>query len=266
MNSSGTPTDGYSFGGTLGVLEPMRTDGPRIVKSVDMSALLAPPIAFAHRGARAHAPENTIEAFALALRLGATGLESDVWLTADGVPVLDHDGVVKVGMRRRMIADLDRARLPSHIPSLEDLYGVCGTGFELSLDIKDPAALIPVVEVARAAGATARLWACDHNWERLAANRRATHDVRLVDSTRLKRLTDGPERHASRLADVGVDAINMHHTDWNLGLSTLFHRFGRFSFAWDAQHERVLTDLVRMELDAVYCDDVELMMGVVAGP
>ncbi len=30
----------------------------------------------------------------LALRLGATGLESDVWLTADGVPVLDHDGVV----------------------------------------------------------------------------------------------------------------------------------------------------------------------------
>ena len=50
--------------------------------------------AFAHRGARAHAPENTIEAFALALRLGATGLESDVWLTADGEAVLDHDGSV----------------------------------------------------------------------------------------------------------------------------------------------------------------------------
>ncbi|MQA17795.1 MAG: hypothetical protein GEV09_28165, partial [Pseudonocardiaceae bacterium] len=47
-----------------------------------------PPIAFAHRGARAHAPENTLEAFALALRLGATGLESDVWLTADGEAVL----------------------------------------------------------------------------------------------------------------------------------------------------------------------------------
>ena len=47
-------------------------------------ALIAPPYAFAHRGARAHAPENTLEAFTLALRLGATGLESDVWLTADG--------------------------------------------------------------------------------------------------------------------------------------------------------------------------------------
>lgn len=52
-------------------------------------------IGFAHRGARAYAPENTLEAFALALKLGADGLESDVWLTADGVPVLDHDGSVR---------------------------------------------------------------------------------------------------------------------------------------------------------------------------
>ncbi|MDQ1372669.1 MAG: glycerophosphoryl diester phosphodiesterase, partial [Actinomycetota bacterium] len=57
-----------------------------------MDPLLRPPIGFAHRGARAHAPENTLEAFQLALKLGATGLESDVWLTHDGVPVLDHDG------------------------------------------------------------------------------------------------------------------------------------------------------------------------------
>ena len=66
-----------------------------------MESLRRPPIGFAHRGARAHAPDNTSESFELALRLGASGLESDVWLTADGVPVLDHDGVVRVGHRRR---------------------------------------------------------------------------------------------------------------------------------------------------------------------
>ena len=41
-----------------------------------LPSLIHPPIAFGHRGARAHAPENTLESFRLALRLGATGLES----------------------------------------------------------------------------------------------------------------------------------------------------------------------------------------------
>ena len=91
-----------------------------------LPSLVHPPIGFAHRGARAHAPENTIEAFALALRLGATGLESDVWLTADGEAVLDHDGVVR-GLRRRRMATVDRADLPEHIPTLAELFEVCGT-------------------------------------------------------------------------------------------------------------------------------------------
>src|SRR3984893_11667911 len=118
-----------------------------------MDSLLRPPIGFAHRGARAHAPENTIEAFLLALRLGATGLESDVWLTADGVAVLDHDGVVRSGLRRRRIADTPRAALPAHIPGLADLYEACGADFELSLDVKDAAAGPVAVAVARDAGA-----------------------------------------------------------------------------------------------------------------
>ena len=58
--------------------------------------LRSPQLLFAHRGARAHAPENTLEAFTLGLRLGANGLESDVWLTADGQAVLDHDGLTPI--------------------------------------------------------------------------------------------------------------------------------------------------------------------------
>ena len=71
--------------------------------SVEVTRLpsLRPPIGFAHRGAKANAPENTIEAFELAVRLGATGIESDVWMTSDGVAVLDHDGVVGRRPRRR---------------------------------------------------------------------------------------------------------------------------------------------------------------------
>ncbi|MCI3948826.1 MAG: putative phosphodiesterase, partial [Acidimicrobiales bacterium] len=101
--------------------------------------LREPPIGFAHRGASAHAPENTIEAFTLAKRLGATGLESDVWRTADGEVVLDHDGVVRVGLRRRPVAEVPRAALPASVPTLGELYDACGTDLEVSLDVKDPA-------------------------------------------------------------------------------------------------------------------------------
>ena len=45
----------------------------------------------AHRGASAHAPENTIPAFKLAERAGADAIELDIHLTADGVPVVVHD-------------------------------------------------------------------------------------------------------------------------------------------------------------------------------
>ncbi len=230
-----------------------------------VSSRRVPPIAFAHRGARAHAPENTLEAFALALRLGATGLESDVWITADGVPVLDHDGVVG-RVRRRPIASVDRADLPDHIPSLADLFATLGTGYELSLDVKDPAAGIPTVEVALAADPTVaeRLWLCDDDVDRLVSYRAASPAVRLVLSTRLARLKQGPERLAAELREESVDAVNLHHSDWSGGLTTLFHRFGRYAFGWDAQFDRVLDGLLRMGIDAVYSDHVDRMTDALA--
>jgi len=47
-----------------------------------------------HRGASGSAPENTLEAFELAVRQGADAFELDVRLTADGVPVVLHDATL----------------------------------------------------------------------------------------------------------------------------------------------------------------------------
>lgn len=227
-------------------------------------ALVTPPYAFAHRGARAHAPENTLEGFRLALRLGATGLESDVWLTADGEAVLDHDGIVG-RVRRRPVGTVDRAQLPAHIPTLEDLYAECGTEVQVSLDVKDPAAFDRVVAVARAAGGPAleRLWLCHHRWEQVVEWRGRCADVRLVDSTRLGRMKEGAERRAATLADRGIDAVNMHHLDWTGGLTTLFHRFGVLAFGWDAQLPRILAELVDAGIDGLYSDHVDRMVDAV---
>ena len=231
-----------------------------------LPSLRRPPIGFAHRGARAHAPENTLEAFQLAVRLGATGLESDVWLTRDGEAVLDHDGVVRQGLRRRRIAEIDRAALPAHIPTLQDLYAAVGTELEISLDVKDPAAFDRTIEVARAAGdgALERLWLCHPRWEQVAAWRAACPEVRLVDSTFLGYMSEGPEQRGAALAGSGIDAVNLHHSEWSGGLTALFHRFEVLCFGWDAQHGRILDDLLDCGVDAVYSDHVDRMVDALA--
>jgi glycerophosphoryl diester phosphodiesterase len=221
---------------------------------------LRPPIGFAHRGARAHARENTLDAFRLAVRLGATGLESDVWITADGHAVLDHDGVVGGRLRRRPIAEVDRAELPEHIPTLAELYEAVGTDLELSLDVKDPAAAAEVVATARDAGAEARLWLCHPDWRTVTGWRELSPEVKLVESTRANRLEGSPELHVARSAEAGIDVLNMHHSDWNGGLVAMVHRFEVLAFGWDAQHERVLRELLRSGIDGIYSDHVDRMV------
>jgi glycerophosphoryl diester phosphodiesterase len=228
-----------------------------------LPSLRVPPILFAHRGARAHAPENTIEAFTLARRLGATGLESDVWRSADGAAVLDHDGLVRRGLRRVPIRDLDRADLPESIPTLAELYEACGTDLELSLDVKDPEVVDEVLRTARTAGATERLWLCHPDLDLLASWRDSSVAVRLVHSTRLATIGK-PEPHAARLRELRVDAVNLHQSEWSGGMVALYHRFRRLSFGWDAQHERVIRALLATGIDGVYSDHVDRMVDVAA--
>lgn len=228
-----------------------------------LPSLLPRPITFAHRGARANAPENTLDAFRYALDHGVTGLESDVWLTADGVPVLVHDGTLG-RVRKRRIGDMRRAELPGHIPALGDLLEQCGTDYHLSLDLKDPRSGLAVFATIEAIspGLVARTWLCHPDLEVLTALRPVSRDLKLVHSTRLVRLDQGPERHAARLAEAGVDGVNLRKDEWSGGLVTLYHRFERTAFSWDVQFEHELRPIVRMGIDGVYSDYVDRMMSV----
>ena len=236
-----------------------------------LPSLLDPPVGFAHRGAKAHAPENTLESFSLALRLGATGLESDVWVTKDDIAVLDHDGVVRKGLRRLPIATFNRDELPEHIPSVAELFANCGTDFHLSLDVKAPEAYDATARAIRGADADmpTRTWLCDPVLANLETRRDELHDFKLVHSTRLGKLPHSPERHAASLAAASIDAMNMHYTDWNGGLVALFHRFSVIAMSWDMQFDYQLENGLRMGIDAVFSDHTDIMMSALereAGP
>jgi glycerophosphoryl diester phosphodiesterase len=102
---------------------------------------LPQPVIFAHRGASAHAPENTLAAFELALAQNADGIELDVKLAADGQVVVIHDATVDrtTGSQGR-VKDLSLAQLRAldagrffsenyrgeKIPTLEEVFETLG--------------------------------------------------------------------------------------------------------------------------------------------
>lgn len=228
-------------------------------------SVLQPPLAFARGDPSTESPQDPLAGFAGHLALGATGLEVEAWLTADGEPVLHHGATVRSGLRRRPLAELRRAQLPPTIPRLSQLYERCGTGYELALAAGDDDTVAAVVAVAREAGddAEGRLWLHGPSWTAAASWRTLSADVHLVDVTRIRNIDEGPERRAATVAGAGIDAVRLPESDWSPGLTTLFHRFGRLAFSGPAAHRRQLDALLAMGVDAVSSAQVERMVAAV---
>jgi glycerophosphoryl diester phosphodiesterase len=209
-------------------------------------------IGFAHRGApRDRSEENTLAAFRRALSLGAGGIESDVLLTADGVPVLVHAGISLRGPR---IADLKREELPEQIPTLRDLYQSCGSDFDLALDMAAPTAAAEVVSIAGEFGAIHRLWLTYWHLPALAAWRESWPDVRLVyPAMPLGRRRS--TRLIARLASLGIDALNVHHRFCTAQLVEQAHRDSLLLFVWGIKDGATLGRVATKGVDGVFCDD-----------
>ena len=138
--------------------------------------LLWPPLNIGHRGAAGEAPENTLAAFELALRQGADGVEFDVRLSADGMPMVIHDARLErttsgsgwVGehrasaLRRLNAGSWFNRRFPlrareryagARIPFLSEVLGWARDHKCRALvEIKEPAAVAKVVKEIEAAG------------------------------------------------------------------------------------------------------------------
>lgn len=224
-------------------------------------------LGFAHRGARADAPDNTVAAFTLALARGATGLESDVWLTRDGRAALHHGPALRpsAGRRRRPVGELLARELPRDVPLLEDLFAACGTDLDLSLDLKDGRSAETVLRVARAAGHDpARLWLCGRGLDPLAW-RALDPDVRLVSDTRRLHLRqDGWVGHLARVRAGGGSAVNLRRRHWTADLVGQVHGAGLLAFAWDVQSARRLRRVLALGVDAVYCDHVDRLVAALS--
>jgi glycerophosphoryl diester phosphodiesterase len=137
------------------------------------------PLVFAHRGGAGLAPENTMPAFDRGLSLGADGLEFDVHLSKDGVPVIIHDPTVdRTTNGTGAVADLTAAELAAldagyrfeqdgafpwrgrggGVPALADvLTRFPGVPLLIELKTAEPRLAHRVIDMVRAVGPTDHL-------------------------------------------------------------------------------------------------------------
>lgn len=145
-------------------------------------AQLGRPLVIGHRGAAAHAPENTLPSFELALRSGADALELDVRLSRDRVPVVIHDHTIdRTTDRSGRVAAFDAAELArtdagyrfrarsgprarvgfpwrgrgAGVPALADVLAAFPEA-QLLIELKETAAQAGVRDAIRTAGAEER--------------------------------------------------------------------------------------------------------------
>ncbi len=113
---------------------------------------LPKPAIIAHRGASAHAPENTLAAFQRAVQEGADGIELDVMLTADRQVVVIHDTRVErttngsgqvaamtlAGLKQLDAGSwFDGAFMGEKIPGLDEVFHAVGQKTAINIELKN---------------------------------------------------------------------------------------------------------------------------------
>ena len=132
------------------------------------------PLAFAHRGGAAHAPENSWTAFEHAVRLGYVYLETDVRATSDGRLVAFHDRTLdrvtdaRGPIGARPYADVAAMRVAGTepIPLIEDLIGTYPDA-RFNIDLKDAPGISLLPEVLRRTDAWDRVCVTSFSGARL---------------------------------------------------------------------------------------------------
>jgi glycerophosphoryl diester phosphodiesterase len=136
------------------------------------------PVAFAHRGGAAHAPENSWTAFEYAIKLGYAFLETDARATSDGRLVAFHDRTLdrvtgaSGPINARSYRDVAALRVGGSepIPLIEDLLGAW-PDVRFNIDLKDEAGITLLPEVLRRTGAWDRVCVTSFSGHRLRTAR-----------------------------------------------------------------------------------------------
>jgi glycerophosphoryl diester phosphodiesterase len=234
----------------------------------------------AHRGLAIEAPENTLLAFAKALAVGVTHVETDVHVSADGVAMISHDPDLRRLVGRRVAVDhltsqelrrIDLGWGQNYCSLAEALDGFPDVRF--NIDIKIGGAVQPTVDAIRAAGATRRVLVGSFNPRRRLAAIRMLPGVATSISARGAVAAVAAARRGT-LASLrrilrDVQAVQLPESVLRMRAFTprtiaAFHAAGVEIHAWTINDPAAMDRLLALGVDGLVTDRADLGMEALA--
>jgi glycerophosphoryl diester phosphodiesterase len=249
------------------------------------------PIAFAHRGGAGEAPENTLEAFEIAVTLGYTYLETDAHLTRDGVLVAFHDERLdRVPDRTGAIADLEIAEVEAadagytlsrddgssfpfrgrgiRVPRLEEILARWPAA-RVNIDPKSDACVGPLAALLDRFGA----------WERVCVGSFSDRRLRRIRARGRGRVCTSMGPHAVALARLaascsvmprlGADCVQVPIRRGPVRIVTkrfveAAHRARLAVHVWTINDEATINELLDLGVDGIMSDRLRLLRDIFA--
>ena len=249
---------------------------------------LPAPFIFAHRGASAHAPENTLAAFALAIRQGAPAIELDVRLSADGQVMVIHDATVdRTTDGSGRVADLPLAALKQldagakfnvqfkgeRIPTLDEVFETVGRQLFINVELAnyiqnhmaDPVdgMIERVAEIVRRHGLQSRVLFSSFDTENLRRMRSLLPEVPcgLLAGT----LWHGRQARRTEWQQDTYTTLNPLFLDTTRSLVRRVHARGKRVFVYTVNSPFTMRRLRRLGVDAIITDDPPLAKRIFLG-
>jgi glycerophosphoryl diester phosphodiesterase len=234
------------------------------------------PILFAHRGASARAPENTLASFRRALDDGAEAIELDVKLTADGKVVVLHDQTVnrttngQGDVRTLSLAEIKRLDAGScfspefageTIPTLDEVFSVVGKKLFINVEITNyatPADALPlrVSELVRSHGLEE--WVMFSSFNALNLIRLKGLLPRVPAGILAEQGSRGSLARSFAGRIVAPKMVHPYFTDVDEAYVLRQHAIDRRVHVWTVNAPEEMRRLFRIKVDGIFTDDPRL--------
>jgi glycerophosphoryl diester phosphodiesterase len=248
-----------------------------------MFAHILQPAIFAHRGASAFAPENTLAAFELAVQQKADAIELDAKLTADGQVVVIHDQSVdrttdghgRVGeMNLAQIRHLDAG---SHfapvfhgerIPTLEEVFAALGDKILINIELTNYASMtdsLPekVADLVRRHQLAERVMFSSFNPLALLWAHRKLSEPPIGLLAQQGKPGAWARSWIGRI--IGYNSLNPELSDVDLHLVENAHQHGKRILVYTVNQAEDIKRIFQLHVDGIFTDNPVLARQILSG-